>query len=128
MSQAKSLFLGTFPDMNGKRVKGKSCARTCSIIAIESDIGELSERSHGIRMDTRSPTVHNHIPDYPPRSSARGGRRRRRRPGGGGGGRGGDATAEAGEKGEGGRGRRTTMTTDDDDDGDDDDDDDDDER
>ena len=54
--------------MNGKRVKEKSCARACSIIAIKCNISELSERSQGIRVDTRSPNVHKHIPDYPPRS------------------------------------------------------------
>eukprot|EP00959_Pyramimonas_sp_CCMP1952_P146062 3058493-Pyramimonas_sp.AAC.1 len=63
-------MLGTFPEMNGKRVKGKSCARTCSIIVIKYHIGELSERSQRIRMDTRPPNVDTHLLGYPPHSSA----------------------------------------------------------
>ena len=61
----------TFPDMNGKRVKGQSCARTCSIITIKCNVGELSERPQGIPMDTRSPNVHKESPDYPPHFSVR---------------------------------------------------------
>ena len=60
----KIRHLGTFPDMNGKRVKVRSCARTHGIIAIECNVGELSERPREILMDTRSPNVHKHIPDY----------------------------------------------------------------
>ena len=67
---SETLVFKTFPDMNGKRVKGKSYARTCSIIAIKCSTGELSERSQGIRMDTRPPNVHKHIPEYPHHSSA----------------------------------------------------------
>ena len=63
--------MGTFPDMNGKRVKGQSCARTCSIITIKCNVGELSERPQGIPMDTRSPNVHKESPDYPPHFSVR---------------------------------------------------------
>ena len=44
--------------MNGKRVKAKSCARTCSMIKIKCNVGELSERPRGIPMDTRSPNIH----------------------------------------------------------------------
>ena len=67
----ETLVLGTFPDMNGKRVKGQSCARTCSIITIKCNVGELSERPQGIPMDTRSPNVHKESPDYPPHFSVR---------------------------------------------------------
>ena len=66
----ETLVLGTFPDMNGKRVKGQSCARTCSIITIKCNVGELSERPQGIPMDPRSPNVHKD-PDYPPHFSVR---------------------------------------------------------
>ena len=69
MSQAKSTFSKTFPDMNGKRVKAKSCASTCSIITIKCNVGELSERPQGIPMDTRSPNIHKTVPASPPRSS-----------------------------------------------------------
>ena len=61
----------TFPDMNGKRVKATSCARTCSIITIKCNVGELSERPQGIPTDTRSPNVHKESPDYPPHFSVR---------------------------------------------------------
>ena len=64
-------FFKTFPDMNGKRVKATSCARTCSIITIKCNVGELSERPQGIPMDTRSPNVHKESPDYPPHFSVR---------------------------------------------------------
>ena len=67
----ETLVLGTFPDMNGKRVKGQSCARTCSIITIKCNVGELSELPQGIPMDTRSPNVHKESPDYPPHFSVR---------------------------------------------------------
>ena len=69
MSQVKLPFLGTFPDMNGKRVKEKSSARMRSIAMIYCNVSELSERPQGILMDTRSPNVHKPIPDHPPRSS-----------------------------------------------------------
>eukprot|EP00959_Pyramimonas_sp_CCMP1952_P008420 175947-Pyramimonas_sp.AAC.1 len=52
--------------MIGKRVTWKSCANNCSTIAIERHTSELSERSHGIRMGTRPPNVHKHIPEHPP--------------------------------------------------------------
>ena len=55
--------------MNGKRVKAKSCASTCSIITIKCNVGELSERPQGIPMDTRSPNIHKTVPASPPRSS-----------------------------------------------------------
>ena len=58
MSQAKRPFWGTFPDMNGKRVKVKSCARTRSIITIECNVGELAERPQGTTIGTRSPKIH----------------------------------------------------------------------
>ena len=52
-------------------MKGQSCARTCSIITIKCNVGELSERPQGIPMDTRSPNVHKESPDYPPHFSVR---------------------------------------------------------
>ena len=61
----ETLILGTFPDMNGKRVKEKSCARTCSIITIDCNVGELPERPQGIPIDARSPNVHKPVPEYP---------------------------------------------------------------
>ena len=72
MSQAKRPFWGTFPDMNGKRVKGQSFARHCSSIATKCNIAEFSERSQATRMDTRTPNVHKRIPDAPPHSHAEG--------------------------------------------------------
>ena len=45
---SETLTFQTFPDMNGKRVKAKSCARTCSMIRVKCKVGELSERPQGI--------------------------------------------------------------------------------
>ena len=63
-------FSGTFPDMNGKRVKAKSCARTCNIITVNCEIGELFESPREIPAATRrSPKDHTHVPDPPHHSS-----------------------------------------------------------
>ena len=54
MSQVKCQLSITCPVIYGKRVKGKSCARTCSTLTINCNVGELSERLQRIPMDMRS--------------------------------------------------------------------------
>ena len=55
---SETLLFRTFPDMNGKRVKVKSCARSRSIITIECNVGELAERPQGTTIGTRSLEIH----------------------------------------------------------------------
>ena len=44
-----------------RRFPSKSCKRTCIMIKVTCDVGELSERPRGIPMDTRSQNIHNTV-------------------------------------------------------------------